>query len=249
MKKLSTILIVLALLILIPAGTVLGKTTSKIKGEIIGLDTSSMQLETKDGNVNVLFPEGVETDGLALGLVVMVDGNWDDEGNFVAAAVKVVDDQDEVEDEDAEDADIDDEEGEEGEENTQNAFCTGEKDSPHPLAAKIVERFGEEISLTEDQVMTWFCEGNSFGQIMLALVTQKFDGSKPEDILEMRKNGMGWGNIWKEKGLIGNARLGTPPGQIIKPDKADKGTPPGLENKPDKDNKIPPGQLKKTPPP
>lgn len=269
MKKLSTILIILALVVLIPAGTVMGQAKTKVKGEITLLEDGSMELITKDGSVTVIFPDDYDTNGLEVGLIVMVDGSWLNDENFKADAIKIVDDQEEYEDEgkDIDDEDVDDKEEDEDSEDTfQNAFCTGEKDTLHPLAAKIVERFGETgeeeaaegngevgdtqaVSLTEEQVMTWFCEGHSFGQIMLALVTQKFDGSDPQETLQMRKEGKGWGNIWKEKGLIGNASEGTPPGQIIKPDKADKSSPPGLDNKPDKENKIPPGQEKKTPTP
>lgn len=253
MRKLSTILIVVALLVLIPAGTVLAKTDTKIKGEITLIEAGSMKLSTKDGTVTVIFPDDYDPSDLSIGLIVMVDGSWLNEENFKADAIKEVDDPDEVEAEEPDDEDIDEKDEEDGEDTGQNAFCTGEKASSHPLAAKIVERFsngeGEGAAVSEEQVMTWFCQGNSFGEIMLALMTQKFDGTNPEEMLQMRKDGIGWGNIWKDKGLIGNAKEGTPPGQIIKPDKADKATPPGLENKPEKEQNTPPGQLKKTPTP
>ncbi|MEJ2758070.1 MAG: hypothetical protein P8046_06250 [Anaerolineales bacterium] len=238
-RRISAILVVTALLVLIPVGTVLGKSATKIKGTITDLGTNSMVLETKDGPVNVVYPDDYDSSDLELGLVVMVDGSWLNEENFQADAIKILDDQDEMEEEDLDD-EQETEEVEESEFTSQNAFCTGEKDRLHPLATKIVERFAG--ATTEDQIMEWFCEGHSFGQIMLALMTQKFDGTDPEDLLQMRKGGKGWGIIWKEKGLIGNEKEGTPPGHIIKPD---KGTPPGLE----KNNMIPPGLLKKTPTP
>lgn len=235
MRRISTILVVMALLVLIPVETVLGKPTTKIKGKITELGETSMVVETKDGPVNVIYPDDYTFSDLETGMVVMVDGSWLNDDDFKADSIKLVDDQEE---EFLEGEEQYPEEGEESESTSQNAFCTGAKDNLHPLAAKIVERFAGVT--TEEQVMTWFCQGHSFGQIMLALMTQKFDGSNPEELLQLHKEKGGWGSIWKEKGLIGNEREGTPPGHIIKPD---KGTPPGLE----KNNKIPPGLLKKTP--
>lgn len=236
MRRISPILVVMALLVLIPVGTVLGKPATKIKGTITELGEESMVLDTKDGPVTVIYPDDYDPSELATELVVMVEGSWLNDEDFKADAIKILDDQDEVEEEDLDDEQEDEDAGS----TSQNAFCTGGKDKLHPLAAKIAERF--DGMATEEQVMAWFCEGHSFGQIMLALMTQKFDDSDPEELLMLHKNGTGWGTIWKEKGLIGNEKEGTPPGHIIKPD---KGTPPGLE----KNNKIPLGQLKKTPTP
>lgn len=247
-QKFAVLITLLALLVLVPVGTGFGKSEAKIKGEITELGTDYLVLDTRDGPVTVYFPEGYQPVDLEIGLSVMVDGSWLENDAFQADAIKLL-----LDDEDEDDDEMEDGEGEESESTGQNAFCTGEKDTAHPLAAKIAARFataegeeGDTPAVSEEQVMAWFCEGNSFGEIMLALMTQKFDGTDPQELLQMRADGMGWGNIWKEKGMIGNEREGLPPGQIIKPD---KGTPPGLENKPDKEENTPPGQLKKTPTP
>jgi hypothetical protein len=99
-----------------------------------------------------------------------------------------------------------------------SAFCEeGKQDKAHPLAAKVAERFEVPVSWVVDN----FCGGYGMGAIMLALMTSELDGSDPGELLEARKEGKGWGQIWKEKGLIGSEKDGhSPPGLLNKPDHA-----------------------------
>ena len=214
-KKFALILIITAILVLLSTGIVFAKAKGTIKGSIKAIDDATFTVETKAGEVVVSATEEMLS-SLEEGMNVLVKGQWN-EGVFVAEWVKQVGPQD------------NDEDTEEGE-GSQNAFCSDKKDTTHPLAAKIVARYGEATQVTEGMVMEWFCDGHSMGQIMLALTTQILDGSDPGALLEERKGGKGWGEIWKDKNLIGDAREGDPPGWVKKPGKG-----------------IPPGQLKKTP--
>ena len=56
--------------------------------------------------------------------------------------------------------------------------------------------------------MDYFCDGYGMGQIMLALKTSQIEGleANADTLLSERANGIGWGVIWKELGLIGNEK-------------------------------------------
>ena len=220
--KLSLILIVAALLMLVPVGLVFGDAGGNVKGEVTEIDETGriLTLKTNDGEVFVSVQESFDLLTIEVGMTVLAKGQWANDTDLIAQWVKQVGPDD------------DEEKLEDGEKTFKNSFCTGEKATNHPLAAKIVAKYGESAAVDEEQIMTWFCEGHSFGQIMLALTTHILDGSDPAEVLAAKKDGQGWGKIWKDKGLIGNEREGMPPGWVKKPNKA-----------------IPPGQLKKTPTP
>ena len=99
-----------------------------------------------------------------------------------------------------------------------SAYCGGDKDKAHPFAAGVAETYG----VSEDDVMGYFCQGYGFGQIMLAIQTQKMEGvsSSVAAMLAARESGLGWGQIWKDIGIVGNKDHGkSPPGLLKKPDK------------------------------
>jgi len=149
-----------------------------------------------------------------------------------------------VYDEDVEDGDTeieveDDDEIEEGDE-VENYFCLEGTEDQHPVAAGIAELYEVEY----EDVMAMFCEvreveegeeddaGFGFGQIMLAYSTVE-KGADLEDLegdfsleglLGMRSEGMGWGQIWQEMGLIGKPDDAGKPDGVGKPDHA--GPPP-----------------------
>ncbi len=97
-----------------------------------------------------------------------------------------------------------------------NAYCVdGKKETNHPLAAKIAERYG----IDEETMMTYYCQGYSIGEIMLALKTSQMEGVEVsfEDILAGLDGPDAWGQIWQDMGLIGWEKNGTPPpGQLKK---------------------------------
>lgn len=223
--KLGLVLVVVALLVLLPASLVSADAKGNLKGPVSEIiDETTFTVTTSSGQVvTVTVPEGYDISFLEVEMTVLVKGQWLNDTDYKAEWVKQI----EMDGEETE-------ETEDGEDTFQNAFCTGAKETNHPLAAKIVAKYGEATGVTEEQVMSWFCEDHfSFGQIMLALTTHILDpDSDPGDILNARKEGQSWGKIWKDKFLIGSEREGMPPGWAKKPDKG-----------------IPPGQLKKTPTP
>lgn len=69
--------------------------------------------------------------------------------------------------------------------------------NPHPIGESIAVKF----EVTYEQVMTWFCSGESFDDILLALQTSELV-DQPADLLLQRKNEVGWDQVWSELGLV-----------------------------------------------
>ena len=100
-----------------------------------------------------------------------------------------------------------------GKKHLKAAMCTGKME--HPMVARLAERYDAD----PDEILAMFCEGHfGFGQIALALQTEKLTGKPAADVLAARKGGQGWGKIWKEAGLKGGGK----PDKTAKADKADK---------------------------
>lgn len=68
----------------------------------------------------------------------------------------------------------------------------------HPHA--IGENIAESYDVPYEQVMTWFCEGYSFDNILIALETSEAVGVPAETLLEMLLD-QEWEEIWVEVGL------------------------------------------------
>ena len=220
MKKkltISILVILVALLAAVPALAIPGK--GAVKGEVkeFGSDGRTVTIETKRGEtVIVTVPIGFDFDAIKRGDWVLVKGKVGVGDSIEAEWVKQVgkgrgknDDQDKPE----------------GKKDN-SAFCdVGKQDEPHPLVAKVRARFDVP---EKGWVMHYFCDGYGMGAIMLALKTSKLGGGKPEVLLEERSNGKGWGQIWKDIGLIGSEKEGhSPLGLLNRPDHA------GLKDKDD----------------
>ncbi len=68
--------------------------------------------------------------------------------------------------------------------------------NPHPIAVSMEEKF--EVSY--DEIMTWYCDGYAFSDILLALETEKLvDLSVPALLSRLRTRG--WEIIWDELGV------------------------------------------------
>ena len=68
--------------------------------------------------------------------------------------------------------------------------------NPHPLAESMTEQF--EVSYEE--IMTWYCDGYSFSDILLALETELLvDQSMGELLILLRTQT--WEEIWQDLGL------------------------------------------------
>jgi hypothetical protein len=68
--------------------------------------------------------------------------------------------------------------------------------NPHPMAEGMAETF--EVSY--DQVMTWYCDGSAFSDILLALETEQLVDQSPEELLSMLEDST-WEEIWQELGV------------------------------------------------
>lgn len=206
----SSFVIFVTFLLASPVLAVSGKGV--VKGEVTGLDSGTVTIKTQKGEIfEVALPEGNDSIAVEVGDWVLVKGSMDESGVIEADWFKPVgkgrgkgkSDQDRPEGK-----------------KENSAFCAEDKQvKDHPLAANIAEHF----DVSGEFVMGYFCEGYSMGAIMLALKTRDLDGSDPGEVLKSRADGFGWGQIWKEKMLIGSEAEGhSPYGQLKKLEKAGK---------------------------
>ena len=68
--------------------------------------------------------------------------------------------------------------------------------NPHPMAEGMAETF--EVSY--DQVMTWYCDGAAFSDILLALETVELVDISAEELLIMVED-LTWEEIWQDLGV------------------------------------------------
>jgi PBP1b-binding outer membrane lipoprotein LpoB len=52
-----------------------------------------------------------------------------------------------------------------------------------------------------EEVVSWFCAGAGFEDILSALETEELTGLPAEDLLRLRAEGLGWEEIWNVSGL------------------------------------------------
>jgi hypothetical protein len=211
----SILIVMLTMLMISPALAKSDKGKGNIKGEvtIINAETGSLTILTNQGETVLVFvPAGFDLAAVQVGDLVLVKGDVQADGSILADTIKVTGknkpDGDEQEQPDTEKGN-----------KSNSAYCSeGKQTKTHPLAIKLAERF--EVS--ESWVMEYFCQGQSMGAIMLALLTAQIDGSDPATLLASRTEGKGWGQIWQELGLIGSEKEGkSPPGLLKKPNKAE----------------------------
>jgi hypothetical protein len=203
MKKIPALLILVILLTSFSVTPVLAKgRVANLKGEVTSVNA--------DGTITMLSTKGYE-------VVVKLPANYVvEEGDFIHVKGWVHEDGYVVADwvKPGEDDDL-----KEGDEigagsKLNSAYCSGRKDKPHPVAAGISQTYGIPL----ENVMVYFCDGHGFGQIMLALQTKSLTGVDVSETLGSRESGMGWGEIWKNMGLIGKPKQATsPPGHLKRP--------------------------------
>jgi len=85
---------------------------------------------------------------------------------------------------------------------------------PTPQETEVVNCASEEINLigrsiadpyvftTDEEVMTWFCNGAEFEDILMALETEELNGTPAQEMLEMRAEGLSWEDIWLIVGYV-----------------------------------------------
>lgn len=137
-----------------------------------------------------------------------------------------------------------------GEEEEINSFCMDVESLRHPVGSSIAERYGLDYA----KLMQWFCVDHfGFGEIMLAIETSRIlgedEGMAPEDVLALKTEEFGWGQVWKSLGFTGRPKgddwAGGPPDWVKTKDKdkdaeedGDLG-PPEWAGPKDKDRKKP----------
>ena len=79
---------------------------------------------------------------------------------------------------------------------TTSADCLGGEVSP------IAESIAKDYEFTNyEEVITWFCDGAEFEDILVALETESVTGTPAEDMLQMLADGFTWDEIWELTGL------------------------------------------------
>ena len=229
MKRILTITSLVAVLVLLTVTAAFAQGKANVQGEVMSLNADgSITVLVKDGSSVTVYPPAGETfDPSLVGTMVHVKGDHNTDGSIQADWVKPAGADDDADDDDdgagqgkgkgqekGNKGDDDDDDG--GKETS--AYCGGDKDNAHPFAAGVAGTYG----VSEDEVMGYFCQGFGFGQIMLAIQTGQMDGitASVSVMLAARESGLGWGQIWKDMGIIGNQdHAKSPPGLLKKPDK------------------------------
>ncbi len=80
---------------------------------------------------------------------------------------------------------------------TPDAGCPGEE--PNTIGQGIADEY--EFASYED-LMTWFCNGAEFEDILVALQTEEQSGTPAEEMLVMLAGGFTWEEIWLVGDLI-----------------------------------------------
>jgi hypothetical protein len=101
----------------------------------------------------------------------------------------------------------------------QATTCTGA--NPHPTGTTLALRYG----VSYEEIMGWFCQGFGFGEIDLAYSLSLQSGTPVTEIFNLRKSGMGWGEI--KKLLLPDKKGGPPGSQPGGPPSGGSGKPPG----------------------
>lgn len=78
---------------------------------------------------------------------------------------------------------------------TSGPDCLGPE--THAVGQAIAEQFEEA---DYEDVMTWFCNGAEFEDILVALQTEKDMGEPAEDLLQLLAEGQTWEEIWESIG-------------------------------------------------
>jgi len=74
--------------------------------------------------------------------------------------------------------------------------CLGDEISP--IGQSIADEYE---SASYEQVMTWFCNGAEFEDILVALETEAQTGTSADEMLKMLADGFTWDELWQQVGL------------------------------------------------
>lgn len=123
------------------------------------------------------------------------------------------------------------EQGDPGDDPSTGFYCV-QSEIKHPFGASLAKRYEVDYATLQ----AWFCDGFGWGQIMLALQTSRATGGDPGELLDLRRGGAGWGEIWQDLKLIGRPDHAGPSedkGGKGKPDHAGPREDKGGKGKPD----------------
>lgn len=76
--------------------------------------------------------------------------------------------------------------------------CYG--DQIHPIGQSIADLYPEQMDYEE--VMTWFCNGFEFEDILTSLQTAEETDISAEELLSKFEHGQTWEEIWIELGIV-----------------------------------------------
>ena len=175
----------LALVAVQPVAAQEAGTDVQITGTVTAIDevAGSFTVETEEGETYTVFPgEGFDFSALAVGDTVQVEGTLNEDGSVDALTI--------------EEGEVDP--GEEEEDGSNGYFCRQSEDA-HPFGERLAERYEVEY----ETLQGWFCDGFGWGQILLALHTGDMTETDPAELLQARRDGEGWGQIWQGLNLIG----------------------------------------------
>jgi hypothetical protein len=97
-----------------------------------------------------------------------------------------------------------------GEPDEPNAFCADRDGRRHPVGGRLADVY--EV-VDYQQIMGWFCDQHfGFGEILLALQTSQIPSVTytPGDLLQMKTDLGGWGEVWKALGYNGRPKANRP---------------------------------------
>jgi hypothetical protein len=66
---------------------------------------------------------------------------------------------------------------------------------------KIGQGIADKFEVPYEQIMSWFCGGSQFEDILLALQTSRLISVSTDELLVKRANGQKWDDIWEVMGM------------------------------------------------
>lgn len=96
-----------------------------------------------------------------------------------------------------------------GEDGSANGYCADLSGRRHPVGERLADRYGVPYS----DLMKWFCDDHfGFGEILLALQTSRVISTEetPDQLLQLKSELGGWGQVWKSFGYTGRPKADRP---------------------------------------
>ncbi len=81
---------------------------------------------------------------------------------------------------------------------TRGQYCQASAPQ-QPVAENLAQTYG----VSYENVINLFCQGYGFGEIMLALQTSQTANLPPDNLLTLKNESGGWGQVWQDLNLIG----------------------------------------------